>query len=150
VRVLLTTLLFTCGGMGLGLLLGIIGRVTYGLIAGVQPDMRNAYRLFAIPLAAFVGCVAFAGLYVSLKNKSIQLMEICSPGYQRRGDPLRLPMETPPPGSQFTLHGCTLDHSLLRGAVSGLPVRVRYGLFSLSILDCQWNLSNFRSDSALP
>jgi len=60
-RVLFTTLLFTAGGMGLGLLLGIIGLVTYGLLAGVQPDMRNAYRHVAIPVAITIGCVAFAG-----------------------------------------------------------------------------------------
>ena len=60
-RVLFTTLLFTAGGMGLGLLLGIIGLITYGLIAGVQPDMRNAYRHVAIPLAITIGCLAFIG-----------------------------------------------------------------------------------------
>lgn len=64
VRVLFTTLIFTAGGMGLGLLLGIIGMITYGLAAGVQPDMRNAYRHFAIPLAITVGCVAFIGALV--------------------------------------------------------------------------------------
>jgi hypothetical protein len=61
VRVLFTTLLFTAGGMGLGLLLGILGMITYGLIAGVQPDMRNAYRHFAIPLAIVIGGIAFVG-----------------------------------------------------------------------------------------
>jgi amino acid transporter len=61
VRVLFTTLIFTAGGMGLGLLLGIIGMITYGLIAGVQPDMRNAYRHVAIPVAITIGCVALAG-----------------------------------------------------------------------------------------
>ena len=61
VRVLFTTLIFTAGGMGLGLLLGIIGMVSYGLIAGVQPDMRNAYRHVAIPVAIAIGCAAFAG-----------------------------------------------------------------------------------------
>jgi hypothetical protein len=64
IRVLFTTLLFTAGGMGLGLLLGIIGMITYGLIAGVQPDMRNAYRHVAIPLAITIGCVAFVGALV--------------------------------------------------------------------------------------
>jgi hypothetical protein len=64
VRVLFTTLIFTAGGMGLGLLLGIIGMITYGLAAGVQPDMRNAYRHVAIPLAVTIGCVAFAGALV--------------------------------------------------------------------------------------
>lgn len=64
VRVLFTTLIFTAGGMGLGLLLGIIGMVTYGLIAGVQPDMRSAYRHIAIPVAITIGCFAFAGALV--------------------------------------------------------------------------------------
>jgi amino acid transporter len=61
VRVLFTTLIFTAGAMGLGLLLGIIGMIAYGLAAGVQPDMRNAYRHVAIPLAIAIGCVAFLG-----------------------------------------------------------------------------------------
>ena len=64
VRVIFTTLIFTAGAMGLGLLLGIIGMVTYGLVAGVQPDMRNAYRHFAIPVAITIGCVAFIGALV--------------------------------------------------------------------------------------
>ena len=64
VRVLFTTLIFTAGGMGLGLLLGIIGLVSYGLIAGVQPDMRNAYRHIAIPAAIAIGCVALVGSMV--------------------------------------------------------------------------------------
>jgi hypothetical protein len=64
VRVLFTTLIFTAGGMGAGLLLGILGMIAYGLIAGVQPDMRNAYRHFAIPLAITIGCVAFVGALI--------------------------------------------------------------------------------------
>ena len=64
VRVLFTTLLFTGAGMGVGLLLGILSMVTYGLIAHVQPDMRNAYRHVAIPLAIVIGCVAFVGALV--------------------------------------------------------------------------------------
>ena len=61
VRLLFTTLIFTAGGMGAGLLLGIICMVTYGLIAGVQPDMRSAYRHVAIPLALIIGSAAFLG-----------------------------------------------------------------------------------------
>ncbi|HEY4931133.1 MAG TPA: hypothetical protein VII23_06150 [Terriglobales bacterium] len=61
IRVLFTTLIFTAGAMGLGLLLGIIGMITYGLAAGVQPDMRDAYRHVAIPLAITIGCLAFIG-----------------------------------------------------------------------------------------
>ena len=63
-RLLFTTLIFTAGGMGLGLLLGIIVMVTYGLVTGVQPDMRNAYRHVAIPLAIAIGCAAFLGALV--------------------------------------------------------------------------------------
>jgi hypothetical protein len=69
-RVLFTTLLFTAGGMGLGLLLGIIGLVSYGLIAGVQLDMRNAYRHVAIPVAITLGGAAFAGaLVLEFRNR---------------------------------------------------------------------------------
>ena len=64
VRVLFTTLIFTAGAMGLGLLLGIIGMITYGLAAGVQPDMRNAYRHVAIPLAITIGCGALVGALI--------------------------------------------------------------------------------------
>jgi len=64
VRVLFTTLIFAAGGMGLGLLLGILGLISYGLIAGVQPDMRNAYRHVAIPLAIAIGSLAFAGAVI--------------------------------------------------------------------------------------
>jgi NO-binding membrane sensor protein with MHYT domain len=70
VRVLFTTLLFTAGGMGLGLLLGILGMITYGLIAGVQPDMRQAYRHVAVPLAIVIGCLAFLGaLFLELRSR---------------------------------------------------------------------------------
>jgi amino acid transporter len=70
VRVLFTTLIFTAGAMGLGLLVGIIGMVTYGLVAGVQPDMRNAYRHVAIPLAITIGCIALIGaLYLEVRAR---------------------------------------------------------------------------------
>jgi len=64
VRVLFTTMLFTAGGMGIGLLLGIIGMIIYGLVAGVPPDMRNAYRHIAIPIAITIGTIAFVGALV--------------------------------------------------------------------------------------
>jgi hypothetical protein len=34
------------------------------LIAGVQPDMRNAYLHVAIPIAITIGCVALIGALV--------------------------------------------------------------------------------------
>jgi hypothetical protein len=73
VRVLFTTLLFTCGGMGLGLLLGIIGMIIYGLIAGVQPDMRNAYRHVAMPIAITAGSIAFiSSLVLEFRSRTHQ------------------------------------------------------------------------------
>lgn len=61
VRVLFTTLIFTAGGMGLGLFLGIIGTVAYGMLHGGQIDMRDAYRHVAVPTALTIGAIAFAG-----------------------------------------------------------------------------------------
>jgi hypothetical protein len=61
VRVLFTTLLFTGGGMGAGLFLGILGSAAYGLLPGHHIDMTNAYRHVAIPVAILVGSVALVG-----------------------------------------------------------------------------------------
>jgi len=63
-RVLVATLLFTAGGMGAGLFLGIIGTVIYGMIGGRQIDMTNAYRHVAIPIALLAGSVALVGSVV--------------------------------------------------------------------------------------
>ena len=60
-RVLFTTLLFTAGGMGAGLFLGIVGMVVYGIISGSKIDMTNAYKHVAIPVAILAGSVALAG-----------------------------------------------------------------------------------------
>ena len=64
VRVLFTALLFTAGGMGLGLFLGIIGTIVYGIIRGGQIDMTNAYKHVAIPVAFTLGAVALCGALV--------------------------------------------------------------------------------------
>jgi hypothetical protein len=64
VRVLFTALLFTAGGMGLGLFLGIIGTIVYGIIRGGQIDMTNAYKHVAIPVAVSLGAVALVGALV--------------------------------------------------------------------------------------
>lgn len=61
VRVLFTALLFTAGGMGVGLFLGIVGMVLYSMIRGQQVDMSNAYRHVAIPLAILCGSIALIG-----------------------------------------------------------------------------------------
>jgi hypothetical protein len=61
IRVLFTTLLFTAGGMGLGLFLGIVGTVLYGIVRGSKIDMTNAYRHVAMPIAILAGLVALVG-----------------------------------------------------------------------------------------
>jgi hypothetical protein len=61
IRVLVTTLLFTAGGMGAGLFLGIVGTVLYGIISGSKIDMTNAYKHVAIPVAILSGSVALVG-----------------------------------------------------------------------------------------
>ncbi len=61
VRVLFATLLFTAGGMGAGLLLGILGMLGWGVVHGGNIDMTIAYRHVAIPIAITLGTVAFLG-----------------------------------------------------------------------------------------
>jgi len=60
-RVLFTTVLFTAGGMGVGLFLGIVGTAIYGMIRGGQIDMTNAYRHVAVPVAVLAGAAALIG-----------------------------------------------------------------------------------------
>ncbi len=60
-RVLFATLLFTAGGMAVGLFLGILGTVIYGMMRGGHIDMTNAYRHVAIPVAILAGSVALIG-----------------------------------------------------------------------------------------
>lgn len=61
VRVLFATLLFTAGGMGVGLLLGILGTLGWGMVHGGNIDMTIAYRHVAVPTAITLGTVAFLG-----------------------------------------------------------------------------------------
>jgi len=58
-RTVLLTILFGALGMGVGLLVGIIATVVLAAAHGVQPDMTNAYRHAAIPLALASGSCAF-------------------------------------------------------------------------------------------
>ncbi len=60
-RVLFATLLFTAAGMGVGLLLGILGTVAWGMMHGGNIDMTIAYRHVAIPFAITIGSIAFIG-----------------------------------------------------------------------------------------
>jgi hypothetical protein len=61
VKVLFATLLFTAGGMAVGLLLGIILTVSWGAAHGGHIDMRNAYLHVAIPVAITAGSIALLG-----------------------------------------------------------------------------------------
>jgi hypothetical protein len=68
-RVLFTTLLFTAGGMGLGLFLGIIGMTVYALLHGGKVDMAQAYRHVAFPIALSLGALAFCGaIYLEVRS----------------------------------------------------------------------------------
>ena len=58
-RTVLLTILFAALGMGVGLLVGIIATVVLAAAHNVQPDMTNAYRHVAIPLALASGLCAF-------------------------------------------------------------------------------------------
>jgi H+/Cl- antiporter ClcA len=64
-RVLFTALLFTAGGMGLGLFVGIIATAIYGMMFGGHIDMRNAYRHAAIPAAIVIGSAGLIAATVS-------------------------------------------------------------------------------------
>jgi hypothetical protein len=69
-RVLFATLLFTAGGMAVGLMLGIIGTLLWGAIHGGPVDMRHAYLNVAIPLAALSGSIALLGtIYLEVKAR---------------------------------------------------------------------------------
>ena len=61
IRVIFSTLLFTAGGMGAGLFLGILGTVIFGFMRGQHLDMTNAYRHVAIPVAILFGSIALIG-----------------------------------------------------------------------------------------
>jgi zinc transporter ZupT len=64
VRVLLLTFLGTLLCFAVSLLLGILGAVIGAALRGVHPDLRAAYRAFAIPLAVVAGCVVFVCMLV--------------------------------------------------------------------------------------
>jgi hypothetical protein len=59
VRVLLVTFIGTLMCFAVSLLLGIVGTVIGAALRGVHPDMRMAYRVIAIPLAAVAGAIVF-------------------------------------------------------------------------------------------
>ena len=69
-RVLFTALLFTAGGMGVGLFLGISGMALYAILHGGHVDMTIAYKHFAIPVALALGSVGFCGaVFLEMRSK---------------------------------------------------------------------------------
>lgn len=58
-RILLLTFLGTLLCFAITLLLSILGTAAVAAIRGVHPDMRVAYRHFAVPMAAIEGAVIF-------------------------------------------------------------------------------------------
>jgi hypothetical protein len=64
VRVLLLTFIGTLICFAVSLLLGILGTVIGAALRGVHPDLRMAYRMFAIPVALVAGCVVFVCMLV--------------------------------------------------------------------------------------
>ena len=63
-RVVLLTFGLTGITFAVSLFLGILGMAAVGIFRGHLPDMRLAYRLFALPVAAVVGAAAFVGAWI--------------------------------------------------------------------------------------
>jgi len=57
-RVLLLSFLLTLLAFATGLLLGIVGLVSAGLVHGVHPNLTSAYRHVALPAGVVVATVA--------------------------------------------------------------------------------------------
>ena len=63
-RVLLITIVLTGLTFAVSLFVGILGMLAWGLLHGHLPDMRLAYRHFALPIAATVGTIAFIAAWI--------------------------------------------------------------------------------------
>ena len=63
-RVVLITLVLTGLTFAVSLFVGILGMLAFGLLRGHLPDMRLAYRHFALPIAATAGTLAFIAAWI--------------------------------------------------------------------------------------
>jgi hypothetical protein len=64
-RVLLITIVLTGLTFAVSLFVGILSMLGWGLLHGGHlPDMRMAYRHFALPIAATVGTIAFIAAWI--------------------------------------------------------------------------------------
>jgi hypothetical protein len=69
VRVALLTFIGTLLCFTVSLLLAIMGTIALAAVRGVNPDMRIAYRMIALPMGIGAGCVVFvAALVVEIRH----------------------------------------------------------------------------------
>ncbi len=64
-RALLITFVLTLLAFALTLLLAIIGLSLYGMIQGRRPDMANAYRYIALPMAVLVAAIVLVTAFIN-------------------------------------------------------------------------------------
>lgn len=64
VRVALLTFIGTLLCFAVSLLLAIIGTIAVAAVRGVNPDLRVAYRMIALPMGIGAGCVVFVAALV--------------------------------------------------------------------------------------
>ena len=63
-RVFLVTFLLTLLFFAVSLMLGILGTVIAAWMRGLRPNMTNAYRHFAAPVAAVAGAIVLVSMIV--------------------------------------------------------------------------------------
>ena len=64
-RALLITFVLTLLAFAVTLLLAIIGLSVFGVVAGRRPDMANAYRYGALPMATLVAVIVLVTTFVT-------------------------------------------------------------------------------------
>jgi hypothetical protein len=64
-RALLITFVLTLLVFAVTLLFAIIGLSLFGIVAGHRPDMANAYRYVALPMAMLVAVVALVTAFIT-------------------------------------------------------------------------------------
>jgi hypothetical protein len=64
IRVLLVTFLLTLLSFAVSLMLGILGTILVAGLRGLHPNMTNAYRQVAAPIAAVAGAVVLISMVV--------------------------------------------------------------------------------------
>ncbi len=65
VRALLITFVLTLLAFAVTLLLAIIGFSLFGLVQGHRPDMANAYKYIALPMAVVVATIVLVMAFIT-------------------------------------------------------------------------------------